>query len=366
MMTWSRLPVLVVAVLMLAVSPAAAWDRGQVDTLAVLPAGSTAPEGLTVGPDGHVYVTTSGFTSQGAVSGTSQLFVIRPDGALIRHVPIQHSTPHVLGLEFNPVTGALIVLDFGAGVALQVDPLTGQSAPFMLASTTGVPDPETPGTDPAQSGLNGLTFDAEGNAYIADSFQGLIWTAGKHGGSGAQRLGTIWVAHETLTTDGFPPFGANGVEFNHARTLLFATNTGNRQVIAIPVNPDGSAGTPRVFVNSINGADGLRIDADDNLWVCANQEDEIVVLDPTGKVIAKLGDFEGVDQQGVPHGLLVPASPAFSRDGQGLYVTNLALDFTVLPLGLTQAIDSPWAREVTHYTVAKLRARIPPIPRASD
>jgi hypothetical protein len=30
------------------------------------------------------------------------------------------------------------------------------------------------------------------------------------------------------------------------------------------------------------------------IWVAANQAVEIVVVDPTGKVIAKLGDFDGV------------------------------------------------------------------------
>ena len=53
-----------------------------------------------------------------------------------------------------------------------------------------------------------------------------------------------------------------------------------------------------MFAHSINGADGLMVDVDDNLWVAANQADEIVVLDTTGKVIAKLGDFDGLDQGG--------------------------------------------------------------------
>jgi sugar lactone lactonase YvrE len=236
----------------------------------------------------------------------------------------------------------------------------------MTASTTGTPDPKTPGTDPTKSGLNALTFDAKGNAYISNSFQGIIWTVGKTGGSGAQRLGKIWVEDATLTTDGFPPFGANGVEFNNAGTILFAANTGNRQIIRIPVNLDGSAGKPSIFVNSIGGADGIRIDADDNIWVCANQEDEIVVVDSSGKVIAKLGDFDGVDEKGVPHGLLFPASLAFGLDGKWLYVTDLALDLTVPGLELTEAIDSQWAHKVKRYTVSKLRAKIPPLTQDSD
>jgi hypothetical protein len=48
------------------------------------------------------------------------------------------------------------------------------------------------------------------------------------------------------------------------------------------------------------------VDRDDNIWICANQEDEIVVVDKTGKVIAKLGDFGGIDPQGIARGLLTP------------------------------------------------------------
>jgi hypothetical protein len=104
----------------------------------------------------------------------------------------------------------------------------------------------------------------------------------------------------------------------------------------------------------VNGADGLIIDRHDNLWVCANQADEIVVIDPTGRAIAKLGDFEGV-RRGSPVGLLFPASLA--RHGDWIYVTNLSLDLR--PITGQQSVDSPWAAEVTRHTVARLRARIP-------
>ncbi|HEU0156061.1 MAG TPA: SMP-30/gluconolactonase/LRE family protein [Stellaceae bacterium] len=342
-------------------APAArGWDRGDVDIFAVLPKGSTGPEGLTVGPRGNVLATSFGFNSQGAVTGNSRLFVFAPDGQLIRQVAIEGSTPHTLGLAFNPVTHKLIVLDFGAGTALQVDPRTGASTLFMTASTTGTPDPNTPGTDPTKAGLNAVTFDAAGNVYISDSFQGIIWKTGPKGGTGAGRLGTIWVEDPTLTTTGYPPFGANGIEFNNEGTILYADNTGTDQIVTIPVNTDGSAGKPAVFVNSINGADGLAIDGRDNLWVVANQADEIDVLDPTGKVIAKLGDFAGI-KHGVPQGLLFPASPAFSPDGRWLYVSNIGLDLRVPGLGLVQAIDSQWAHQVTRYTISRLRAKIPPL-----
>ena len=141
-------------------------------------------------------------------------------------------------------------------------------------------------------------------------------------------LTTPWVKNALLSTTGDPPFGANGLGFNKAQSILFVANTGNDTIVQIPVN-GGTPGTPAIFVNSINGPDGLVIDSDDNLWVAANQSDEIVVVDKTGKVLAKLGDFDGLVNDGTPKGLLFPASPAFSRDGKTLYVTNLALDLRV-------------------------------------
>lgn len=308
-------------------------NRTAAQLFAVLPEGSSGPEGLTVGTDGNVYVATFGFNQNGAVSGPGQLFVFNPEGHLLRQVSIANSSPHLLGLAFHPITGALLVIDFGAGKVLNVNPVTGASSVFM--TVTG------------NSGLNGLTFDHAGNVYVSDSFQGIIWKTGPGGGAGA-----VWVSDPLLTTAGIPPFGANGVEFNNAQTTMFVANTGNDTIVQIPVS-NGNPGKPSVFVNSINGADGLAVDAHDNLWVAANQNDEIVVVDPTGKLLARLGDFEGVDDHGLPHGLLFPASPAFSLDGDFLYVTNLALDLRVF--GLVEAVDSQWCAQVRHFTVSRVR-----------
>lgn len=162
-----------------------------------------------------------------------------------------------------------------------------------------------------------------------------------------------------LTTSGVPPFGANGLAFNNnGETALFVANTGNDTVVKIPVSGGPpTPGTPEVFVNSINGADGLIIDDEDNIWVAANQADEIVVLDPTGRVIAKLGDFDGISPRGAPIGLLFPAS--LVRSGEFIYVTNLALDLRIF--GAAQPVDAQWAAQVTTHTVVKIRARIPPV-----
>jgi sugar lactone lactonase YvrE len=184
----------------------------------------------------------------------------------------------------------------------------------------------------------------------------VIWKTGPNGGAA-----TAW-SNSSLLSPGTgltPPFGANGIEFNNAGTAAFVANTAFHQIIRIPVNPDGSAGAASIFITGINAPDGIAIDRHDNIWVCANQEDDIIVLDKTGKVIAKLGDFGGIDERGAARGLLFPASPAFSLDGRTLYVSNLEL---YLPFaGAQAAVDSPWTLQVKRYTVSKLRAVIPPL-----
>jgi sugar lactone lactonase YvrE len=136
---------------------------------------------------------------------------------------------------------------------------------------------------------------------------------------------------------------------------MFVCNTAFDWIVKIPVADPTSL---EVFTNSINGCDGIAIDKSDNIWAAANQADEIVVVDHTGKAIAKLGDFDGV-LNGVTAGLLFPASPAFSKDGQWLYVTNLELDLRTI--GLTQSVDSQWTAQVEQHSIARLGARIPPI-----
>jgi sugar lactone lactonase YvrE len=384
----------------LATSPASAWNRGNVQVLTVLPGlldqsgfqtgVKSSAEGLTVGVDGNIYVTTFGFNTKGATTGPANLIAISPNGKIVNQVPITCSallcpsvapgplSPHMLGLRFNPVTKDLWVLDFGDGLVLDVDPKTGIVSK-VLAGPIG------------NSGLNALTFDSAGNGYVSDSFNGAIWKIGYKGGIVSPPNtppNTAWIS-DPLLGNGVvnnvgtltPPFGANGVEFSPpgcagsvTPCTLFVANTAYHQIIQIPVNSDGTAGTASIYVSGINAPDGIAIDKNNNMWICANQEDEIVVTQPftapipnkpseqSAKVIAKLGDFDGIDPKGIVSGLLFPASLAFSPDGQWLYVTNLTL---YLPYadGFPGhvAIDSAWTLQVQGYTVSRLPAKIPPI-----
>ena len=346
-----------------AATPAGAWDRGTVDPFATLPAfvpnGGACPdgafrcvsdiEGVAVAPGGTIYAPSFGFNKDGALTGNSELFVISPSGSVIRHFPVLGSSPHLIGAAFQALSRTVLIADLAGGVVWQVFPQSRTASVFMTApKVTTAP------------GLNAITFDQDGNVYVSDSFQGVIWKTGPDGGKP-----TAWYApfnkgqNDLLLPTAnkgeplVPPFGANGLTFNKDGSAMFVNNTAYHSIIRIPVNPDGSAGTGEVFTTGINAPDGVAIDKKDNLYVLANQGDEVVIVDPTGKAIGKLGDFNGISSNGSINGLLFPASDAFSPDGSSLYITNLALN---LPFaGVPQiAVDSAYTLKVEHFNLARI------------
>ena len=369
----------VVAALLLisSIAQALAWDRGDTEIFGVVPyLPGNVPvsiEGLTVGPDGTVYTPSFGFNSEGAVAGPPHLFSFKPDGALLYDRPLVNPapspapqpSPHLLGLVYQSSSKTLLICDLAQGIVWQANPATGKATVFMNTGLGGA------------SGLNALTFDKAGNVYVSDSFQGVIWKTGPTGGAP-----TAFVDSQTLSPQAatgvilVPPFGANGVEFNKQFTAMYVANTAYHSIVKLPVtlSNDGSVSVPggataEVLTTGINAPDGIAVDLHDNLWVVANQQDEVDVIDPNAvdrlgqmlpKVVARRGDFNGIDKNGMIRGLLFPASPAFSADGQFLYVSNIALylPFAGVP---EPAIDSPWTLDVKHYTIAKIRSEIPPL-----
>ncbi len=176
---------------------------------------------------------------------------------------------------------------------------------------------------------------------MADSFQGAIYRIDNAQYCPCSR--TVVVHDPLLATAGFPPFGANGLALSKDELTLFVANTGDDRVLKV----DLASKKVSVFAESINGADGIAFDSSGRLWVAANQADEIVALNDKGLVIARLGEFQGINRDGTPNGLLFPASLVIV--GDHMFVTNLALPLTAAALG-----DEP-EEQVTRYTVSRIK-----------
>ena len=192
---------------------------------------------------------------------------------------------------------------------------------------------------------NAMVFDSHGNLYVSDSFQGAVFKI-TNPAACAPSCNVETFSHDPLlATAGFPPFGANGLAFNSDELVLFIANTGDDRVLKLEMVSGTRMVT--VFAESINGADGLVFDNRRGLlWVAANQADEVVALNPNGRIVAKLGEFRGIKRNGTPDGLLFPASPVIV--GDEIFVTNLAI-------ALTPAVGDEPEEDVTRWTVSRMK-----------
>ncbi len=329
-----------------------------VDTFAVLPDGVRFPEGITANPaNGDIYV---GTFDTGPNS--NKLLRYNRQGHLIasRDFGI---TP-LLGLEFDRANQKVYITNVGdfVGTGSKIQRIAADfNSATPVDDVATIPGIGAPGQRTVPKGdnsvdiitfgdnarvPNAMVFDSHGNLYVSDSFQGAIFRI-----DGAAHCHTpcfvATVAHDPLlATAGFPPFGANGLAFNSAESALFVANTGDDRVLKI-TNLSSTSPTVTVFAESLNGADGLVFDDKSGLlWVATNQADEVVALNANGRVVAKLGEFRGINRNGTPDGLLFPASPVIV--GDEIFVTNLAIALT------PTAGDEP-EEDVTRWTISRMK-----------
>lgn len=266
------------------------------------------PEGIAIDPKGNVYA--SSFPS----TPTANICVVDRTGKLSDVIPVPAGPGGVtslLGMLFVPSEG-LYVLDFANGVApngrvLRIDPATH----VVATIATGFAAP------------NAIAQDHHGMLYVSDSFTGQIRKVAPNGSSN-----TLWVQSDLLLPHGFPPFGANGVAFDRTQSYLYVANTADDRILRVPVNKDGTAGAVEIFADgaainaaqntthALDGADGIAFDVQGNLYVCANQANEIQVLSPSGTLGAR---YAGAGT----NALDFPASLVFK--GRSLFITNLSL-----------------------------------------
>lgn len=318
---------------------------------ATLPNDLRFPEGITANPaNGDIYVSTF---NGGA---TNSLLRYSRNGRLLARNDFNGVTP-MLGLAFNRKDQKVYITsvdDFttgGSRILRIAANFNGSTAAETVAPIPSIGSPQprvVPNPDGSQDVItfgnvarvpNALEFNSNGDLFVSDSFQGAVFRINGAHACGPCPITTL--AHDPLlATAGFPPFGANGLALNKAQDRLFVANTGDDRILRLNL----SSGAIDVFAESINGADGLAFDDDDNLWVAANQADHVAALNEDGRVIAQLGAFLGVRRDGSATGLIFPASLVIV--GNDIFVTNVAL-----PLLGAADVES----EVTKYTIARIR-----------
>lgn len=302
---------------------AAAWERGKVNTFALLPAGSANPESITADTAGNLYVSTF---------GSGEIHKYDPHGRRLSSIKVSPSSGLLLDLAFHPATGDLLVVDFGARQVLSVDPLSGHATIFSaIPGDKAIP--------------NALAFDRYGYVYVSDSAQATLWRIESAGGAPQ-----AWLSDPLLGTRNYPLFGANGIAFNRDQSVLYVANTGDDTIVRVPVLADGRAGAATVLTNSVSTPDGLIVDGQDNILVASNHGNQIMRLNPAGTAIAVYGDFEGISDKGVVKGLLSPSS--LIEVGNSLLVTNFALD--VSRFGMAQHATSAYAKQVKRHSIARI------------
>jgi sugar lactone lactonase YvrE len=266
------------------------------------------PEGIALDPQGNFYTASD---RDGDTTGT--ICVFRGNGTFKSTLLVPAGPSGVvalLGMLFEePRTlFALDIADGGGtnGRLLSIDIFTG--AVRTLASDFSFP--------------NAIAEDSHDNLYVSDSVQGTITRVAQDG-----TRKTLWSASSLLlaAATATPPLGANGVAFDKTFKNLYVANTGNDQIIRIPLLSNGNAGTAQVFADgsainlaqhtthALDGADGIAFDVDGNVYVASNQNNEIQVLSPAAHLLARYTN-ESLD---------FPASFVFR--GNQLFFTNASL-----------------------------------------
>jgi sugar lactone lactonase YvrE len=289
-----------------------------------------AIEGLTGDNYGNLYTGGSGTSPCPVWQINPNNPVLTEVGSVVSTQPPPPATPacNFTGIAFD-AAGNLYVADGAAATIYFFNP-NAKNPPIAAIFALGVP------------GANGLAFDKKGNLWASDGTtgQGRVWKitspgancstpvvnceeifriqpmsntanldASNIGGVGRDVRtlppGTITVlptSRNAANTAGSQPLVANGLAFNEDGDKLFIADTARGAIWKATFTDGGhlksktgcdTTFTPNtlcldnIFVAHpfLEGADGIALDRDGNIWVDANERQAVVVVTKNGKVI---------------------------------------------------------------------------------
>ena len=296
----TTLPLLALAALTALPFDAAAHppDAGTLETVVAFDAAALEmPESVEIDREGNLYVSLSfsGEVRKIAPDGTQSTLAVFPIGPPLSFCGVFFNAvgPITLDRDGNLYASVLACDAANRGV-WKVSP---DGTMELLANTplTGLP--------------NGIALLGD-YLYVADTILGLVWRVPVAGGTAE-----VWSDDPLLAPAGPGQGGANGVQvFRHE---LLVANSSQGTIVAIPVEPDGSPGTPRVYATLAGaGCDDFAVDVKGSVYCTTAPFNTLVRLDRDGTSEVLLTAADGLD---------IPTSAVFGRKGQGrfdLYIGN--------------------------------------------
>lgn len=230
----------------------------------VLSTGSPVPENLAFDEDGNLYVGITGGSVRKLSKGRTD------------ETGLDLSATTEVATYPGGVAGVLVVDDMlytavngDSGSVYQFELDDDDEGPTELA--TILPD--------GNGFVNDLYHDEdEDRLLVTESFGGTVYEVSLDDGDTA-----VWVQDDLLDTESF---GVNGITRICDDVYVTVTRAGDvGRIVRIPVESDGSAGTPEVFVESeaLFGADGLAARCK-TLYVAVNSQNRITRVNRAGEL----------------------------------------------------------------------------------
>lgn len=293
-------------------APASLWahppDVGTLETLVSFNSQALeTPENLVVDRSGTIYIT---------LAITGEIRKIAPNGAQSALITLPIGAPPltVCGPFFGGLTGiaqdedgtlyaALASCDVASRGIWRISP-NGHGRLIANLPLAALP--------------NGIVLDDD-EIYVADTSQGLIWRVPAEGGTAE-----VWLDHPLLKLPAGAPAGSpgpNGVKIFKGELYISHSTAGT--IIAVPINRNGTAGTPRIHAHlpAPSGCDDFSFDVHGALYCVTNPFRTLVKINQDASTEVLLTAADGLDG---------PTATAFGRKGKdrfNLYITNAAFPF---------------------------------------
>lgn len=283
------------------------------------------PDGIVVAPDGDVYVSTNRPVDAAGVAAPlqpqmpSRIYRYRGDGRLKASYEIsgQAAADHgLMGMVFDG-QGRLYVVDYAPARILRLDPATGAQQTYATIPTLPCSSPACGSWGPPWP--VDLAFGPDGTLYVTDLQQSTIFAVPPGGGTAKP-----WSVAPQWST----PFGVSGIALDGPSSLIVdvtgaglsdaaSLQTARGAVYRVPIEPDGTAGAPRLLYVTAPGEapDSFALGRSGRIYLCTLLTNQVIVIGPDGQELTRI-------RSGPADAALDgPAMAAFR--GTDLLVTNL-------------------------------------------